>query len=323
MKLVLDLLGPPRLMGARQRVELRAGSLSVGRSPEADWTISDTDRLISRLHLRVDASHGAFVLTDTSANGVYVNGSDEPVGYGASVSLRDGDRLRIGEAQIAVTVEAGQPAAGAPTAGAAAGGRFALDADAFAAQIAAPAASRDPFGGPFGGSIGGPIGVPIGSPSGTAGPGAGLSAPLPAAALPAAPAPAARGLIDANWMNEPVAAPAEAPFAPRQESRQENRQEGYQDNHQDRAASVVLPLRPGVPALGEAGPADPAPHLRAVPGPQAPSLVALVEARPDLSARRLAAALDAALDAAGPALGPQVRQELHEKISILLTKTPI
>ncbi|MCJ2077072.1 FHA domain-containing protein [Methylobacterium sp. E-016] len=175
MKLILHLVGPPRLMGARLRCELDAGSVSLGRSPEADWVIPDSERLISRIHLRIDASHGAFVLTDTSVNGVYVNGSAEAVGYGTSVELRDGDALRVGEAQIAVEIAAsGPPAASA--------GLFPFHAQAFVAQIQhavpTPAAPppHDHLGGPFG----------------------------PA---PAAERIAPRTVIDANWMTTPIARP--------------------------------------------------------------------------------------------------------------------
>lgn len=179
MKLILHLVGPPRLMGARLRCELDAGSVSLGRSPEANWVIPDSERLISRIHLRIDASHGAFVLTDTSVNGVYVNGSAEAVGYGTSVELRDGDILRVGEAQIAVEIAAsGPPATSA--------GSFPFDAQAFVAQIqhaveAPDSPPHDPLGGPFG------------------------------------PAPATerispRTVIDANWMTTPIArAPSPAP----------------------------------------------------------------------------------------------------------------
>lgn len=173
MRLILQLIGPPRLMGAREQFELRAGSFSVGRSPEADWTISDTERLISRKHMRIDASHGEFVLTDTSANGVYVNDSPEPIGYGASVGLRHGDRLRIGEAEIAVSMDTGlafaEPAQAPPPAT-----PFVLNAQSFAEQIATPALA-DPLGGPFGRVESKPQAVPP------------------------------RMVVGADWMNDPVA----------------------------------------------------------------------------------------------------------------------
>lgn len=251
-RLVLELLGPPRLMGARRTCELRAGSLSVGRSPEADWSIPDIDRLISRSHLRIDASYGDFILTDTSSNGVYINGGDEPVGYGASVALRDGDRIRIGDAQIAVLVEA-MPGSG-------------RTADPEPVATAVPSERYDPLGGPFG----------AGETS--------LAVPVrPVIGFPAEPV---RGAIAADWMN----AVPEAPL-PRVSSSASAPEPG-------RGASVVLPLRP----LGQDNP------------PPAPSLLALVEARPEIPAHRLAAAMDAA----GDMLDPRTRQILHQKIKSII-----
>lgn len=178
MRLILELLGPPRLMGARRRFESCTGSVSIGRSPGADWIIPDSERTISRVHLRIDAAHGDFLLTDMSVNGVYVNGSQASVGYGASVKLRDGDRLQVGEAQIAVALDVGAEGSSAPT-------PFVLDADAFLSELVPPPEARDPLGGPFG---------PVAAPSRTA------------PAITPGQGSAPRGAVDANWMIEPVGA---------------------------------------------------------------------------------------------------------------------
>jgi type VI secretion system FHA domain protein len=55
----------------------------------------------------IDYQGGAYYLVDTSRNGVYVNGADTPVGQGHPQRLFDGDRLWIGEFEIAVDISAG------------------------------------------------------------------------------------------------------------------------------------------------------------------------------------------------------------------------
>ena len=97
---------------------LQSGRLTVGRGAENDWSLPDTARVVSKHHCIVEGSGDSFRLTDCSTNGVFVNGADEAVGAGNSVSLRDGDRLRIGpyEVQVAVTSARGpQPPSGFPS----------------------------------------------------------------------------------------------------------------------------------------------------------------------------------------------------------------
>lgn len=114
MKLKLILKGPDRLMGAQLEKSLEQGSLVVGRSPTADWTLPDPERVVSKTHCRIDRDFSGFVVTDTSTNGVHVN--EEPVGFGLPRLLANGDVLRLGDAVVLVriddTVEAAQPLAG-------------------------------------------------------------------------------------------------------------------------------------------------------------------------------------------------------------------
>lgn len=124
MKLKLVLKGPDRLMGAQLEKTLEQGSLVVGRSPTADWTLPDPERLISKTHCRIDRDFSGFVVTDTSTNGVHVN--EEPVGFGLPRLLANGDVLRLGDAVVLVRIDdtvvaptppaATSPAAAAPVA---------------------------------------------------------------------------------------------------------------------------------------------------------------------------------------------------------------
>jgi FHA domain len=78
-------------------VELREGSLLVGRLPECDVTIDDG--LVSRMHARISVRSGSVVVEDLhSTNGVYVNGAR----ITHSAVLREGDRLLAGTTEISL-----------------------------------------------------------------------------------------------------------------------------------------------------------------------------------------------------------------------------
>ena len=78
---------------------------TIGRSSRNDWVIPDPTRVVSGTHAQIDFVDGQFQLTDTSTNGVYVNGSDLALGRDNSIPLATGDRFQIGDFEIAVTVE--------------------------------------------------------------------------------------------------------------------------------------------------------------------------------------------------------------------------
>lgn len=91
-----------------QRVrEFPAVGGTIGRGPDNDWVLPDESRYVSSRHAVIDYQGGAYYLVDTSRNGVFVNGSDTPVGQGHPQRLFDGDQLRIGEFEIAVDISGG------------------------------------------------------------------------------------------------------------------------------------------------------------------------------------------------------------------------
>ena len=51
---------------------------------------------------------GSYYLLDTSTNGVFVNGGTVPIGRRSIYPLRDGDRLRLGDYQVAVSIDSGR-----------------------------------------------------------------------------------------------------------------------------------------------------------------------------------------------------------------------
>ncbi len=86
--------------------EFRACGGTIGRAADSDWVLPDEKRYISSHHALIDYQAGAYYLVDTSRNGVYVNGADTAVGRGHPQRLFDGDRLRLGEYEIVVEIDA-------------------------------------------------------------------------------------------------------------------------------------------------------------------------------------------------------------------------
>jgi type VI secretion system protein len=77
----------------------------IGRSTDNDWVLPDPDRYVSSHHAKVSFRAGQWVLEDTSTNGVFINGSDTPASIDGAYSLQDGDRLRLGDYEIIVSVD--------------------------------------------------------------------------------------------------------------------------------------------------------------------------------------------------------------------------
>lgn len=105
MPLRLRVTSDSRALPRDQRVrEFPGVGGTIGRAPDNDWILPDESRYVSSRHAVIDYQGGAYYLVDTSRNGVYVNGSDTPVGQGHPQRLFDGDQLRIGEFEIAVDI---------------------------------------------------------------------------------------------------------------------------------------------------------------------------------------------------------------------------
>ena len=76
----------------------------IGRAPDNDWALPDPSHYLSAHHAIIDYQGGAYYLTDTSTNGVFVNDSDQPVGQGAPLRLFDGDQLAMGNYRFGVSI---------------------------------------------------------------------------------------------------------------------------------------------------------------------------------------------------------------------------
>lgn len=77
----------------------------IGRAQDNDWILPDADRYVSSHHCKVEFRAGRWVLEDTSTNGVFINGSDTPASVAGSYSLQDGDRLRLGDYEVLVSID--------------------------------------------------------------------------------------------------------------------------------------------------------------------------------------------------------------------------
>jgi type VI secretion system protein len=78
---------------------------SIGRAPDNDWVLPDQKRLVSGHHCDIACRSGEYWISDHSTNGVFVNDSEETVSETGPVALKDGDRLRLGDYEILVSVD--------------------------------------------------------------------------------------------------------------------------------------------------------------------------------------------------------------------------
>src|SRR5688500_1698637 len=77
----------------------------IGRSTDNDWVLPDPDRSVPSHHCKVAFKAGKWLLEDTSTNGVFINGSDTPASIEGAYSLQDGDRIRLGDYEILVSID--------------------------------------------------------------------------------------------------------------------------------------------------------------------------------------------------------------------------
>ena len=78
---------------------------SIGRAPDNDWVLPDLKRFVSGHHCDIEYRGGDYWLRDRSTNGVYLNEADDPVSDSGPVALQDGDRLRLGDYEILVSLD--------------------------------------------------------------------------------------------------------------------------------------------------------------------------------------------------------------------------
>ena len=105
-------------LSSQSSIVFGVGGGSIGRASDNDWVLPDPERWLSAHHARVRFRDGAYMLLDTSTNGVYVNDAATPIGRRSSYALRHGDILRFGNYQVAVTIDVEAASFDAPEASA-------------------------------------------------------------------------------------------------------------------------------------------------------------------------------------------------------------
>ncbi len=78
---------------------------SIGREPDNAWVLPDPERYISARHALITYQENSYYLTDTSTNGVFVNGSTTAIGNGNTAILHNGDSLTLGDYEIDVCLD--------------------------------------------------------------------------------------------------------------------------------------------------------------------------------------------------------------------------
>ena len=77
----------------------------IGRASDNDWILPDPDRYVSSHHAKVGFQGGHWVLEDVSTNGVFMNDSDTPLSVSGPRKLKDGDRIRLGDYDVLVSID--------------------------------------------------------------------------------------------------------------------------------------------------------------------------------------------------------------------------
>lgn len=78
---------------------------SIGRSPDNHLVLPDPEKFISRHHASIIFQAGQYFIEDSSSGGTYLNLKKQLLQKSQSV-LENGERLRIGEYELAVTITA-------------------------------------------------------------------------------------------------------------------------------------------------------------------------------------------------------------------------
>jgi type VI secretion system protein len=103
--LILTLTGGASSVAERDKSRiLTDGMLAIGRGAGNEWVLPDPERSLSKTHCRIEDKGGQFVLTDTSTNGLFINGSVQATERDTRVVLKDGDKLKLGDYTISVAV---------------------------------------------------------------------------------------------------------------------------------------------------------------------------------------------------------------------------
>lgn len=113
MTLILEDAATPQRETSRS---YGGGQFVIGRDPSADWLIDDPDMYVSRKHCIITDESGTITVIDASSDGLFVDGSKQPLGSGNSVPLEDQMRLRMGEYVIRIEMQVVEASVDSPKA---------------------------------------------------------------------------------------------------------------------------------------------------------------------------------------------------------------
>jgi type VI secretion system FHA domain protein len=131
MTLTLEVVGlKAAQMGGAVRKVFETGG-TIGRLRDNDWVLPD--EYISGRHAKITFADGAYLIEDTSTNGVFVNSPQNRMTKSQPYALRDGDTIYIDDYEVRVTL------------GSAAGGYDSYSGGYGAAGAAAPLIPEDPL----------------------------------------------------------------------------------------------------------------------------------------------------------------------------------
>jgi type VI secretion system FHA domain protein len=101
--LTLEVTGPEAQgLGSASRRQFGTGGGHIGRAEGNDWVLPHA--LVSGHHASIEYSGGAFYITDSSTNGVFVNSKQNRLARGQPSLIRDGDTIIIEPFHIQVSI---------------------------------------------------------------------------------------------------------------------------------------------------------------------------------------------------------------------------
>ncbi|MBX9701876.1 MAG: FHA domain-containing protein, partial [Acetobacteraceae bacterium] len=103
MRLTLNVLRCPDAAVPESRTS-NGADVAIGRGLECDWVLQDPDRVLSKRHCVLEFRGGFWQARDTSTNGTYLNGAEQPIGRDMVQPVSDGDRLRFGNYELEVRI---------------------------------------------------------------------------------------------------------------------------------------------------------------------------------------------------------------------------
>jgi type VI secretion system protein len=103
MPLVLHLETSDPALGenAARRIEVDS-RLTIGRGSDNDLALADPQRILSKIHCVIDFDGRGGTITDTSTNGVFLDGNSERLARNVPTPLQEGSVVRFGGYQLSV-----------------------------------------------------------------------------------------------------------------------------------------------------------------------------------------------------------------------------